>query len=198
MGNERNFTIELAAASDAKALAALHDTILPRSRLSLFGQGYLTDCYHYFVDSRDELVFVARSDESVVGGAFASLAPGSLSRRLVTHTRFLLQFAMRPLGSGARQIVADLLQPAPPATLPDQPELVAIFVAPEQQGRGIGEMICRAVEAELIRRQFKSYVVHTERDPGNRAVAFYRRLGFMAAEPTMDSHHLMLLSKTLP
>jgi ribosomal protein S18 acetylase RimI-like enzyme len=197
MGNKRNLTIELAAASDAKVLAALHDTILPRSRLSLFGQGYLTDCYHYFIDSRDELVFVARSDGCVVGGAFASLAAGSLSRRLVTHTRFLLQFALRPFGRGARQIVANLLQFAPPAALPHQPELVAIFVAPEQQGRGIGEMICRAIEAELIRRQFKSYVVHTERDPGNRAVAFYRRLGFTMAEPTKGSHRLMLLSKTL-
>lgn len=197
MGSERDLTIELAAASDANALAALHDTILPRSRLSLFGRSYLTDCYHYFIDSRDELVFVARSGESVVGGAFASLTPGSLSRRLVTHTRFLLQFALRPLGRGARQIFADLLQPVP-ATLSDQPELVAIFVAPEQQGRGIGEMICRAVEAELIRRQFKSYVVHTERDPGNRAVAFYRRLGFVTAGSIKGSHRLMLLSKTLP
>lgn len=196
MNNDRTLGIEPAAAPDAEALAALHGAILPGSRLSLFGQGYLTSCYRYFIGSRDELVFVARSCGSVIGGAFVSLAPASLSRRLVMHTSLLLQLTLRPMGKGARQIIADLFQSAPPS--PGQPELVAIFVAPDQQGRRIGEAICRAVEADLMQRQLRSYVVHTERDPGNRAIAFYRRLGFVPAEPSGSTHRLMLLGKTLP
>jgi ribosomal protein S18 acetylase RimI-like enzyme len=195
MTTDLDVRVEPATAADAAALAALHGAILSRSRLSLFGQGYLTSCYRYFIGSRDELVLAARSGSSVVGGAFVSLAPRSLSRRLVVHTSLLRQIALRPIGRGARQIIADLLQLAPPS--PDLPELVAIFVASDHQGHGIGEMICRAVESELRQRRVKSYVVHTDRDPANHAIAFYQRLGFLPAEPSGAGYRLMLLSKTL-
>jgi GNAT superfamily N-acetyltransferase len=192
----QHLRIDLATASDAPMLAALHGTILPGSRLSLFGQDYLTACYRYLVASRDEVVFVARADGYAVGGAFVSLAPGSLSRRLARHTPLLVQLALRPLGLGARQIMSDLIQPPSPPL--HQPELVAIFVAQNYQGRGIGEMICRVVEADLSRRRHSSYVVHTERNPANRAIAFYLRLGFLPMESGARRHSMVMLRKTLP
>lgn len=198
MKRDTNVDVELAAAPDAEPLAALHGAILPGSRLSLFGHAYLASCYRYFIRSPDELVFVAHADLGVVGGAFVSLAPGSLSRRLIGRTPLLWYLALRPLGRGARQILADLLQPASAPAAPDQPELIAIFVAPKERGRGVGELICRAVERELIRRKFASYVVHTERDPDNRAIAFYRRLGFAPPDDGGPPRRLIHLTKTLP
>src|SRR5690606_13837277 len=113
-----------------------------------------------------------------------------------TVTPLLLQFLLKPFGRGVRQIIADMLHPEwPTASLP---ELVAIFVMPDQQGRGIGEVICLAIEAELARRKIECYVVHTERDPNNRAIAFYERLGFAATEPPNSRYRLMRLSKPIP
>jgi len=189
--------IALAGAGDADALARLHEKLLPDSRLSLFGHGYLASCYRYFLRSTDELVFAARDGERVIGGGFVSLVPNSLSRRLLTHTSLLAQLALRPLGRGGRQIATDLLSPSDPTRVTDEPELVAIFVAPESRSRGIGEAICRAVERELSRRHVSSYRVRTERSAANRAIAFYHRLGFVESGASIQGR-FMTLSKPLP
>ncbi|HET6161048.1 MAG TPA: GNAT family N-acetyltransferase [Dongiaceae bacterium] len=171
--------------------------MLPDSRLSLFGRSYLASSYRYFACSPHELAFVARDGDQILGGGFVSLAPDSLSRRLLTHTPLLCHLALRPIGRGARQLAADLLAPAAAPAASDEPELVAIFVASESRGRGIGEAICREVERELGRRQIKSYRVRTERDPANRAIAFYRRLGFIESGAEARGRFLVL-SKSLP
>lgn len=189
--------IGLAAAGDIDALARLHESVLPDSRLSLFGRRYLASCYRYFLSSPRELVFVARLEHRMVGGGFASMAPESLSRRLLIRTALLGELTLRPFGRGARQIAADLISPSPAPPRRQEPELVAIFVAPESRGQGIGEAICRAVEAELARRGAPSYRVRTERDPANRAIAFYRRLGFVE-EGGDPQGRFMTLSKALP
>lgn len=192
-----NFRIKLAGASDVDALAQLHGRVLPDSRLSLFGQSYLASCYRYFLRSPDELVFIARAGDRIGGGGFVSLAPDTLSRRLLARTSLVGQLTLRPFGRGVRQIARDLISPstAPPST--SEPELIAIFVTSERRGQGIGEAICSAVETELARRGARSYRVRTERDPANRAIPFYRRLGFVESAD-YNQGRFVVLSKSLP
>lgn len=189
--------IGLAGSSDVDVLARLHESVLPDSRLSLFGRRYLASCYRYFLRSPDELVFIARAGKGIVGGGFVSLAPRTLSRRLLTRTPLLGEIAMRPLGRGARRVAADLISSSAEPSTTGEPELVAIFVAPEWRGQGIGEAICRAIEPELAQRGARSYRVRTERDPANRAIAFYRRLGFVESVGHREARFL-ILSKVLP
>jgi ribosomal protein S18 acetylase RimI-like enzyme len=68
---------------------------------------------------------------------------------------------------------------------------------PEWRSQHIGEAICSAVEQELARKGAKSYRVRTERDPVNRAIAFYRRLGFVDSDGRPQGRFL-ILSKALP
>src|SRR5690606_21211276 len=46
-----DIVIRPATSDDALTLAALHGALLPGSRLSLFGPGYLASCYRYFIGS---------------------------------------------------------------------------------------------------------------------------------------------------
>ena len=186
----------------AADLARLQCAILPDSRMSLLGEAYVEACYRYFLDSPQEFVLAAESQGRIVGGAFVSLVPHSLSRRLLFHTPLLPAMARRPFGPAARRIMSDMLRPDPvPSTIRELPEMVAIFVESSQRGAGVGEMICRAAEDELARRRAAAYVVRTENDPGNRALAFYHRLGFVV-EPrqpaTNPSTRLVYLTKPLP
>jgi GNAT superfamily N-acetyltransferase len=191
-------TIGPAKPDSAAALARLQCAILPDSRMSLLGEEYVEACYRYFLRSPQEFVLAAGSQGRIVGGAFVSLAPHSLSRRLLLHTPLLPALARRPFGPAARRMVSDVLRPDPvPSAIRELPEMVAIFVESSQRGAGIGEAICRAAEEELARRKAIAYVVRTENHPGNRALAFYHRLGFAEAAAGPDTR-FVYLTKLLP
>lgn len=194
----RAVTIGPARLESAAALARLQCAILPDSRMSLLGEQYVEACYRHFLRSPQEFVLAAESQGRIVAGAFVSLAPHSLSRRLLLHTPLLPALVSRPFGPAARRIVSDALRPDPvPSAIRALPEMIAIFVESSQRGAGIGEAICRAAEEELTRREATAYVVRTENHPGNRALAFYHRLGFAEAAAGPASR-FVYLTKPLP
>ena len=65
--------------------------------------------------------------------------------------------------------------------------LDTVEIAPEQQGRGLGSTIVRAVLADARSR---NRAVGLQVNRANRARLFYERLGFIEVGST-DTHHLM-------
>ncbi|MBS1581837.1 MAG: GNAT family N-acetyltransferase [Bacteroidetes bacterium] len=66
--------------------------------------------------------------------------------------------------------------------------LWALFVAPEQEGKGIGRALHEAVVAWYFTRADRLRLTTA---PGTRATAFYRRAGYAELGPTPDGRELM-------
>ncbi len=63
------------------------------------------------------------------------------------------------------------------------PYLAFIGVLPEKQGRGVGELLLRAVFRESARRCPHEPHLFLEHTPDNRAARLYARVGFRAMSP---------------
>ena len=123
--------------------------------------------------SPHELLLVERNDSGrIVAATVVTLQPETLNRRLLWKTSLLRAFMPGALrlwrlvagGGGGTHA----------------PEMILLFTAPEERRHGRGQSLVRRIDAQLLERGVREYEVRTETDPANVALAFYRRLGFMA------------------
>lgn len=180
------------------AAASLHHEALPGSIITQLGSSYTQAFYRFARSSRDEAIFIARSDvEGVLGAAVLSMDPKSLSRRLLFKTPLLFHLASRPLL--AIDVACGLFSAAGlPHDRERLPELVAIFSAESCRSRGVGKRLLDAIETYLASRRKSRYVVRTDDDPANRAIAFYRREGFQFAQKfSAHGHRFQLMIKQI-
>jgi len=63
--------------------------------------------------------------------------------------------------------------------LADLPEVIQLFAAPAQRGRGVGTRLLARVEDDLRREGVASYTVKTLRDDNEATLGFYRQRGFL-------------------
>jgi GNAT superfamily N-acetyltransferase len=161
-------------------LAAMHHAELPASRVSRLGLPYTTEFYRFGASSCDESVIAVLADDGpAVGGAFVSFNPAGLTSRLARHTRLIGALIRNPVLAGTLltyEFISlgkrDELNPE------NDPELLAVFVSADWRGRGIGQVLLRAVEAATRERKLSRYIIRTEDAPTNRAISFYQREGF--------------------
>ena len=171
---------ETLSASDCVRLATLHVAALPDSIVSELGAGYAARFYRYLERSEHEQVFILRNEQGQIrSGCVLSLRPNTLRRRLLWHTLLLLYAGPWLLRRRRRRTAAPGAPPANalPAGLP---ELILIFTAPEARSRGSGTVLLAECEAFLAARHIPEYVARTVDEPGNRALEFYARNGFVA------------------
>ncbi len=171
------------------ALAAeLHARELPGSLLTLAGCACLRGAYAYAARSGHEAVFVAHDPTgALIGAALLSLAPGTLSRRLLWHTRLAVSLLVRPRLT-TRLVIGEVRSTLAPGGNPDggDPEVVAIFVNRHRRGSGTGRALLGAVERHLACISVTSYIIRTEDRSDNRAIPFYRSMGFSDAAEVMS------------
>jgi GNAT superfamily N-acetyltransferase len=167
---------------DIRVLAQLHTACLADSFVTALGRGYVESFYRYVTRSDKEIALVERNAAgAIVAATVVSLEPASFTRRLLRHTSLLPHFLLR-----APRMLALLLagpRGVPPAssdvrTDPHAPEMLLIFTAERERGRGIGDALLRRAEEKLRELHVRSYQVRTVLDPANRALAFYRDRGF--------------------
>ena len=164
---------------DVEQLAAIHCQCLPDSMVSRIGPGYARSFYRYLAGSPDELAFLQREGDTVLSACIVSLAPQTLERRLLRHTPLLVQAPLAIRRLPVRSMAARLLgRGGGGIAQPDGPELLLIFTVAALRSTGIGAATLARCEEELRRRGHARYFVKTLDDPGNRAIAFYRRHGF--------------------
>ncbi len=178
---ESAHTIGFARASrDRDGLVALHQESLPDSLLSCLGRAALERYYDFVIDSKEEAVFVCRAEERVIGGCVLTYQSQSLLSRFVQKAplRFALELAqgVRKNRALARRLWLRLQERNPSG--PDLPEVVQIFTAASQRGRGIGRDLLSFAEKTLADRAIGEYCIHTLRDDNEAGRRFYRRHGF--------------------
>lgn len=158
--------------------AALHCRILPNSTISRIGLRYAEAFYNYAAKSKREFVFVAVGcNGELLGSSILSLEPASLGRRLLTQSPLIPALLANPL-VGIRLGLDRLTSSQPKPCSAKTPEVISIFVEMNRQGSGIGSQLVRAVERLLVERSIPCYCIRTENSPRNRAIDFYRNLGF--------------------
>ena len=172
--------IRTAVEDDAPAAARLHAEEIGEGFLSSLGPRFLTLLYQRVVRWPRSFLLVAEDGGSVVGHAAATEDVGRLYRQFLLKDGLAAAAAAAPrLVKGWRSALETLRYPAGQAQLP-RAELLAVAVAAECRGRGIGRALVTAANEELVRRGVADarVVVAAHNEP---AIALYRSSGFQRA-----------------
>jgi glycosyltransferase involved in cell wall biosynthesis/ribosomal protein S18 acetylase RimI-like enzyme len=174
--------VRTARSSDAPILAELHREALPDSFLPSLGVRFLRRLYRALASDSEAITLVAERDSRVIGFATGVPSVRAFYRRfyrrhgipaaLILAPRIFRPHALRRARQTARY-------PANARSLP-QAELLAIAVASEQRGTGIGETLAHGIIDELSRHGVKQVKVLVASD-NLRANRFYERIGFRPA-----------------
>ncbi len=158
------------SAADAARLAELHAQALPRSLVAALGARYMRAFYAYCAASAHETLRVARdAGGAVVAACLISARPDDLGKRLRGATPLLSAAVAHP------RAWPDLLRAAfGDGTPAAGPEIVLLFTDAAARGHGLGAALVGAAARESGRLS-----VVTEDERGNRALAFYRKNGFV-------------------
>jgi GNAT superfamily N-acetyltransferase len=163
-------------------LARLHVGCLPHSLVGALGVPYVRSFYRYVGDSDRELLVVERNETGrPVAAAVVSLEPATLTRRLLLHTPMVLHLlpALPRVAAAARATARASPAPAGGSRVPEtEPQLILIFTAAAERGRGLATALLRDVERHLHARGISRYEARTEAHESNPALEFYRRRGF--------------------
>lgn len=175
-------------------LAHLHSTCLPASLLARLGERTLSEAYGYFAASPHERVLVARGDGAgILGAAVISLAPETLGRRLLLHTRLLLRpsrwLALLPAALELHDRQADAVA---------WPDLVTLFVAVSARRRGVGAALLGSCAAECRASGSAGLCVYASAADAT-VIAFYIDNGFRrVGEPKrVRGQDLLLMQKVM-
>ncbi|MFM7347822.1 MAG: GNAT family N-acetyltransferase [Tagaea sp.] len=163
------------AGADAARLAGLHARALPGSLVAKLGVRYGAAFYAYCAASPHETLRVARgADNEILAACVVSARPGDFGARLRRATPLFRAAAGHPLAW------PDLARAAllPSGTQP-APQIVLLFADEAARGRGLGRALVDAAAADA-----GGLYAITENDPANRALAFYRKAGFVDAGVT--------------
>ncbi|MBX3162086.1 MAG: GNAT family N-acetyltransferase [Deltaproteobacteria bacterium] len=182
---------------DIAQLARAHVEALPDSLVSLVGERFARTFYAYASASADELVLTERDGAALIGACLVSLAPETLSRRLLQRTSLSLHAALAVHRLPLRAMLASARGPkAPPQ--PPGPEILLIFTLPEVRSRGVGARLLARCEELLAARGIPRLFVKTRDDAANRALQFYARAEFLRiATRTKYGKRLALFEKPL-
>jgi ribosomal protein S18 acetylase RimI-like enzyme len=186
---------------DIRQLARLHRVTMPHSVLGHMGAATLERYYRWVVQSTSEQLFVTRENAEIVGAAVLSLSPDSVMRRFITTSP--LSFVMRAAAaflrdSRFRRDVRGFFLSRDSGNALQMPEVLQIFVAPEQQSRHTGSELLDRVEAWLKANRVSRYCVRTLAERNDATLAFYERRGFQAAgESTFCGESYRVLEKAV-
>jgi GNAT superfamily N-acetyltransferase len=185
--------------ADLAVLARMHVEALPESLVSRLGERYARSFYRYLARSSEELILLERRAGALHAACIVSLAPATLSRRLVYRTSLpvaaLRAWRRLPwrglLGGGGGGGAAEVTQPP-------GPEILLIFTVPGGRGQGVGARLLARCEALVAARGGGRLLVKTRDDAANRAVQFYERAAFRrVASVNKLGKQLAMFEKTL-
>ncbi len=179
-------TIRPATATDLPFVAELHAQRISEGFLSSLGLPFLRRLYARVLGSPGSFILV--NDDhlgtpSLVNGFVAGVEDlGALYRRFVLRDGIAAGIRCAPrLVAAMPRVIETLRYPSTTAALPD-PEILAVAVAADAAGRGVGRALVGAATAEFTRRGITSAKVVTTADNA-AALAMYRGCGFAASAP---------------
>ena len=189
-------TLRAAAAAELRSVAALHADRIREGFLTSLGTGFLRRLYRCVLASEDGFVLVACADPAsgpvpaatapVVGFVAGVGSVGSLYRRFLLRDGIVAGALAAPrLMRAVPRVVETLRYPAATGDLPDA-EILAVAVAADAAGHGVGRSLVGAAIQEFIAAGVSSAKVVTTADNAH-AIAMYRASGFVT-ETDVEVH----------
>ena len=172
-------TVRAARPSDLGAIAALHAARIDEGFLTSLGTPFLRRLYARVLHSDDAFIVVDDLDGMTTGFAAGVANLGGLYRRFIVRDglRAGLQAAPRLLKNLPR-VVETLRYPAITGGLPEA-EVLAVAVAADRCGHGVGRLLVRGAIDEFVSRGITTAKVVTTAD-NLAALAMYQACGFVA------------------
>jgi ribosomal protein S18 acetylase RimI-like enzyme len=171
--------------ADARTAATLHASEISEGFLPTLGRPFLTRLYRRVVRSSQSFLLIAED-----GGAAVGFIAGTEDVRALYRSFLLRDGVVATIGAlprvarSWRRVLETLRYPSdahPPehgveAGLPPA-ELLAIAVAPQSRGRGVGRALVEAFTTELVRRDVRAARVVVGAD-NDAAIRLYEACGF--------------------
>jgi ribosomal protein S18 acetylase RimI-like enzyme len=172
---------------DVDAMAELHITRIREGFLPTLGRAFLRRLYARVVRSADAVGYVAvDTSGTVVGFAAACEDLGRLYRRFMLRDGVAAVFGAAPaIARSWRRVLETLRYPAR-TTGAVEAEILAVAVAPEAAGRGVGRALVDACVRDLARLGVSAVQVVAGADTIN-ARSLYPGCGF-AEEGSVEVH----------
>lgn len=172
--------IRAATAADVRAIARLHASEISEGFLASLGPAFLARLYRRVVRHDGSLLLVAGDGGAVSGFAAATEDTGALYRSFLVRDGLVAAVVAGPRLLLAGRRVLETLRYPRQAGAGGQAELLAVAVAPDARGRGLGRALVEAATAQL--RQRGSGTVRVVTASHNRgALALYGACGFRPA-----------------
>ena len=174
-------TLRAARAGDIRAIADLHATRIDEGFLTSLGTPFLRRLYARVLHSHDAFIVVDELDGVTTGFVAGAADLGALYRRFIMRDGLLAGFQAAPrLVKNFPRVVETLRYPAMTGDLPEA-EVLAVAVAADRSGHGVGRALVRGVIDEFVNHGISTAKVVTTAD-NLAALAMYRACGFRAAE----------------
>jgi ribosomal protein S18 acetylase RimI-like enzyme len=171
-------TVRPAGPDDLAAVAALHADRIGEGFLSSLGPGFLRRLYRRVVRSDDGFVLVAGAAGRVLGFVAGVGSVSALYRRFIVRDGVVAGALAAPrLVRAVPRVVETLRYPAATGDLPEA-EILAVAVAAEAAGAGVGRALVRAATDAFAARGVTAAKVVTTADNA-AALAMYRACGFV-------------------
>jgi ribosomal protein S18 acetylase RimI-like enzyme len=168
---------------DAATVADLHVVLISEGFLSFLGPRFLSRLYRRIIVSSDSFLLVAEAEGRIVGFIAGSTDVRGLYRSFLWHdgVRAATLAAGRLISSPRRVFETLRHGSSEGASTARGAELLAIAVALDRQGEGVGGRLVRSFLNEVIRRELDAahVIVGADNQP---AVKLYEKAGFVTAD----------------
>ena len=169
-----------ATAADLPRVAQLHHDRIDQGFLSSLGIPFLLRLYRRVLRSSAGFVLVEESNDLVVGFVAGVENLGALYRSFVIHDGVAAGIRAAPrLVRALPRVIETLRYPTTAVDLPSA-EILAVSVADDHGGRGIGRRLVLGATAEFTLRRVGNVKVVTTADNA-AALAMYRAAGFVSS-----------------
>lgn len=172
-------TARPASAADVDRVARLHAERIDEGFLTSLGVPFLHRLYRRVLRSPDAFIIVEDGEHGIVGFVAGVADLGALYRRFMTHDGALAAFRAAPrLVRAIPRVLETMRYPTTTALLPNA-EILAVAVAADHAGRGIGRQLVDAATTSFRNRGIDTAKVVTTAD-NPAALAMYRACGFVS------------------
>ena len=172
-------TARPASAADVDRVAQLHAARINEGFLTSLGVPFLHRLYRRVLRAPDAFIIVEEGEHEIVGFVAGVADLGALYRRFMIRDGALGALRAAPrLVRAIPRVLETMRYPTTTADLPDA-EILAVAVAGDHEGRGIGRQLVDAATTSFRNRGIDTAKVVTTAD-NPAALAMYRACGFVS------------------
>lgn len=181
---ESSISIRKASFDDIEAIVSIHQDAFKDFFLSSLGRSFLKLYYTSFLNSGGGVVFCATKDNELVGFSACSYVSSGFNVSLIKKNLFkygieTIRLLFTKPGALVR-LVRNLNKESSDTAINDNghyAELYSIAVSPLCQGEGVGKLLLKTTENDVVNHNDKISLT-TDYYNNDKTISFYRALGY--------------------